>query len=118
MLRHALEDGVVGFGGAAGEDDLRRGATQQGRDLLAGLLHRVPGRQPQGIIAAGIAEFGFEKRPHGPEDLRGHGGGGVVIEIDHERARTCLRALLILSKSSLDISSIQADRRVLSIALI
>ncbi len=118
MGGHALEHGIVGFGGAAGEDDLLGGAAQQGRDLLPGLAHRLPGLEPQGIVATGIAEFTFQIRPHGPENLRGHGGGGVVVQIDHGRARTCLRALLILSMSSLGISSIQADRRVLSIALI
>jgi hypothetical protein len=32
--------------------------------------------------ARGIAEFFLEKRPHGRNDFRVMGGGGVIIQID------------------------------------
>ena len=80
---HAFEHRVVGLGGAAGENDLLGTARKKCRHLAPGRGHRLFGLKAQGIVAAGVAEFPFQKGAHGLEYFRDDGGGGVVVEVDH-----------------------------------
>ncbi len=73
---------IIGFRPSAREDDLRRTATQQGRDRLARPFHRRPRLLPVVVNGRGIAKMLAEIRPHGFQHLGQHGGGRVIVEID------------------------------------
>ncbi len=94
----AFERQVVGFRGAAGEDDfLRRRADQTG-DLRAGVLDRFLGRPAKGMVAAGgVAELLVEVRQHRFDHPRIHRSGGVVIHINRQfNSHACVSRLEFL----------------------
>src|SRR5215831_10584231 len=77
------EDGViVGFGAAAGEENLLGSSANELGNLLARGLDGSTGVLAEGVDGRGVAEFGREVGKHGFEDFRLDGGGGVVIEVD------------------------------------
>ncbi len=84
-LGHAFDGKVVGFGGAAGEDDfLRRGADQIG-NLFARFIHGLFGFPAEFMVAAGgVAEMFGEVGEHRVEDARIHSRGGVIVEINRQ----------------------------------
>ena len=82
-LRHALDGEVVGFGGAAGENDFLRGGADQIRNLLARFVHRLLGHPAELVIAAGgVAEILGEIGQHRVEDPRVHRRRRVIVEIN------------------------------------
>ena len=74
---------VVGFGAAAGKENLPRLAAQGGSYLFPGKLYIPLGVSAQGINAGGIAvlpgQIGQHSLQHGP----GHLCGGGVVSINH-----------------------------------
>ena len=84
---------VVGFGAAAGEDDLRRAASQQRRHRLARALHRRPRLLSVMMDGGGVPEVLAEVRLHGLKDLGQHGRGGVIVEIDAAHGGTVFYAV-------------------------
>ena len=77
------EDGVViGFGAAAGEDDLLGASTDQRGNLLAGGFDGGAGALTGRVDGGGVGKVGREIREHGVEDLGVDGRRGVVVEID------------------------------------
>jgi hypothetical protein len=82
---HALDGEVVGFGGAAGPDDLLHitgplPVAKDGGDLDAGLIDGAGGAEAEGVPARGGVAEGVEVvGPHGVEDARVEGRGGVVV---------------------------------------
>ena len=74
---------VVGFGTAAGKENLPRLAAQSGSYLFPGKLYIPLGVSAQGINAGGIAvlpgQIGQHSLQHGP----GHLCGGGVVSINH-----------------------------------
>ena len=84
-----LDGQVVGFGGAAGEDDLARRRAGQPGDAPAGLLHRLFGFPAEAVAAAGgVAEPGAEIGQHGLQHARVDRRGGLMVQID--QASACL----------------------------
>ncbi len=79
-----VEGGVERFGAAAGEDEFFGVAIEEGGALLAGGLDRPFDRPSKSGIAGGIGEMPFPKRGHGLSHLGSDGGGGVVVEVNHE----------------------------------
>ncbi len=73
---------VVGFGAAAGEDNLLGARTDQHGHLIAGGFDGGAGALAGRVDRGSVAEFGGEIREHGVEDGRLNGRGGVVIEVD------------------------------------
>ena len=80
---HALDGKVVGFGGAAREDNfLGVGANQLG-DLLTGFLDRffrLPSERM--VTAGGVAEMLGEVRDHRFEYARIDWRGRVIVHVD------------------------------------
>ena len=72
---------IVGFGAAAGENDLGRLRAEQCGDRFARAVHGGARALPGGVNRAGVAEILGEIRQHGVEDGVVHGRRGVVIEI-------------------------------------
>ena len=73
-FRDALDHQVVGFGGAAGEDDFFRRGVDQRSDLLTRGFHRFFAGPAEGVVAAGgVAKFLGEVRQH-RFDTRGSTG--------------------------------------------
>jgi len=73
---------VIGFGAAAGEDDLLWAGAYESGDLFAGGFDGGAGTLPKSVNGRGVAEVGGEIGEHGVEDGGVDGGGGVVIEVD------------------------------------
>ena len=80
---HALQRQVVGFGSAAGEDDLPRRGAGQFRDPLAGQIDCLLGFPAKAVTAAGgVAELRSKVGQHRFEHPRVHRRGGVMVEVD------------------------------------
>src|SRR6476646_5448526 len=73
---------VVGFGAAAGEDNLGRAAPQQSGNGLARALHRHSRLLSMMMERRRVPEMLPEVSLHGLKDRGQHGSGGVVVEID------------------------------------
>ena len=76
------EGEVVGFGAAAGEDDLVRLRAEYFGDGAAGGVEALAGFAGLGVDAAGVAPGAGEVGQHGVDDARIDGRGGGVIEVD------------------------------------
>ncbi len=81
-LGTAFDGKIVGFGSAAGENNLLRPAVYQSGNLLAGFNHRLFGLAAVIMGTGRVAEFFLEKRPHGRNHFRVMGVCGVVVQID------------------------------------
>ena len=82
-LRNALNSQIVGFGRAAGEDDLFRCGVNQPGNLAPGAFHGLLRRPTERVVAAGcIAEFLIEVRQHRAHHAWIHRRGGVVIHVN------------------------------------
>ena len=73
---------IVGFGAAAGEDDLGSAASQQSGDRLSCAFHRRPRLLSMMMDGRRVAEVLPEVALHGLKDRGQHRGGGVIVEID------------------------------------
>ena len=73
---------IVAFGAAAGENDLRRTASQQSGHRFARMLDRRPRLLSMMMDGRRVPEVLPEVGLHGLKDRGQHGGGGVVVEID------------------------------------
>ena len=78
----AEDGGVIGFGAAAGEHNLRRTSANQRGYGFASLLDGVARSLAKLVHRTRIAEFSPEVRQHGLEHCRMHGRCGVMVEID------------------------------------
>ena len=76
---------VVRLRAAGGEEQLPGITVQGAGDGAAPGLHPALHLQPQGILGAGIAELLRQHLIHSVRHRPGHGGGGGVVQIDHER---------------------------------
>ena len=76
------EGQIVGFGAAAGKDNLRRASPQQRGYRFAGALHRRPGVLAVVVDRRGIAELFREVRQHRLQDGREHRAAGVIVEVN------------------------------------
>src|ERR1019366_2797505 len=81
-LQQAKQRQVVALGAAAGEDDLRRTAVQQLRNLLARVLHSGARLLSLLMNGRGVAELLEEVGTHGLKHFRKKRSGGVVVEVD------------------------------------
>ncbi len=82
-LGHALDRQVVGFGGAAGENNFLGGRADQIRDLLARVVDCLFRFPPETVVAAGgVAEFLREVWQHGVDDSRVSRRRSVIIKIN------------------------------------
>ena len=72
---------VVGFGAAGSEVQLRRRATDEFGDLLAGVFESYLGVAAEIVDRTGVAEPAGEIRYHGLGDPGIDRGGGVMIEV-------------------------------------
>ena len=81
--RGAEEDGVVGLGGAGGEEDFGgAGGTEEVGDVGAE-TGQAAGDIGGRVVHAGRVEVAVgEEGPHGLDGLGGDGGGGVVVGVD------------------------------------
>src|SRR5664280_2411486 len=81
-LHQAKQRQVVALSASAGEDDLRRTAVQQFRNLLARMLYR--GARLLSLLMNGrcIAELLEEVGTHGLKHFGKKRRGGVVVEVD------------------------------------
>ena len=79
----AADGGVVGFGGAGGEEHLLGAAVEEGGHLLARLRDVFGDLSAEGVhrrrVPVEVAEEGHHRLSHLGRDLR----GGVVVEIDN-----------------------------------
>ena len=84
-FRDAFDHQVVGFRGAAGEDNLLpRGVDQRGH-LLARIFHGFFGAPAEGVVAAcRIPELAGEIRHHCLHHTRVDGRGGVIIHVNRQ----------------------------------
>ena len=81
-----MERGGDRLGAAAGENPLVRLASREGGDLVS---CRVDGRSrvaSEAVSAGGISKSEAKPRLHRLENLRGHRGRRVVVQIDCSRA--------------------------------
>src|ERR1039458_5182483 len=92
-LHQAKQRQVVALGAAAGEDDLRRAAVQQLRNLLARVLHRRARLLSLLMNGRRVAELLKEVGTHGLKHFRKKRSSGVVIEVDPLHSRFSLFAL-------------------------
>src|ERR1039458_7137616 len=81
-LHQAKQRQVVALGAAAGEDDLRRTAVQQLRNLLARMLHRRARLLSLLMNGRCVSELLEEVGTHGLKDFGKKRSGGVVVEVD------------------------------------
>ena len=73
---------VVGFGAAAGEDDLLRARADEGGNLFAGGFDGGAGALARSMDRGRVGEFGREIGKHRVENGGFDGRGGVEIEVD------------------------------------
>src|SRR5438128_2178815 len=90
-FRKAENRQVIPLRSAAGEDDLRSPASQQGRYRLARMLDRRPCLLSMMMDGRGIAETLAEIRLHRRKNLRQNRSGGVVVEINTTHIHPILR---------------------------
>ena len=84
-FRDALDHQVVGFGGAAGENDFFRRGADQRSDLLTRGFHRFFAGPAKAVIAAGgVAKFFREIRQHRIHDARVHRRGRVIVHVNRQ----------------------------------
>jgi len=84
-LRDALDHQVVGFRGAAGEDDFLRRGVDQRSDLLArGFDGLFAGPAERVIAARSVAEFLGEIRQHRFDDARIHRRSRVIVHVNRQ----------------------------------
>ena len=93
-LGHAFDGEVVGFGGAAGEDDFARRGADEVCNLLAGFIDRLFGHPAELMIAAGgVAEVFGEVRQHRVENAGVHTRRRVIVEINGRLHFVSLKAI-------------------------
>ena len=80
--RHAAQREVVGFGAAAGEDDLAGLRAERLGDGAAGGVEAFAGFAGLRVDAAGVAPGAREVGQHGGDDALVDGRGGGVVEVD------------------------------------
>ena len=73
---------IVGFGAAAGEENLLGARADERGHLFAGGLDGSASLLAESVDRRSVAEFAGEVGEHRVEHFRLDGGGGVVIEID------------------------------------
>ena len=73
---------IIGLSATAGEHHLRGPATQQGSHGFARLLHCRVGLLSVMVNRRGIPKLLAEVRLHRLENLRQHGSGRAIVEID------------------------------------
>jgi hypothetical protein len=86
--RHTEDGVVVRFRAAAGKENFGWTAVKDAVHLSAGILYGLFGFDAVPVGTGRVAEFGFQKRPHGLNHFRIMGCGAVVIQInrfDHDR---------------------------------
>ena len=82
-LGDALDGQIVGFGSAAGEDDLARVGADQAGDLRARVFYGFLGFPPELVVAAGgVAEFLGEIGQHGVQHARIDSRGRLIVHVD------------------------------------
>src|ERR1035441_10700614 len=81
-LHQAKQRQVVALGSAAGEDDLRRTAVQQLRNLLTCVLHCRACLLSLLVNGRRVAEPLEEVGTHGLKHFGKKRSGGVVVEVD------------------------------------
>ena len=86
LFRLGLEGGpdgrIVALRAAGGENDFIRTGPQQGGDAFAGRVHGFAHLAAEAVHAGRVAVEFAQIGQHGREHFRGHGRGGVVVEID------------------------------------
>src|SRR5207237_3292065 len=83
---------IVGFGGAAREEDFVGRSVEQGGGLLAGLFQSLAGVSAGVMTGGGIAGSFAEVRPHRFPNRGKHGRRGGVVKIDAIRPPTQSRS--------------------------
>ncbi len=83
-----VHDHVVGLGRSARPDDVRRLAAEEMRELFARFLERGAGATPDLMRAGRVARIVLGGVQPGFARLAHHGGGGVMVEINHHRQDT------------------------------
>ena len=73
---------IVGFGAAAGEEDLLWAGAEERGDLFASRFDRGASLLAERVNGRSVAELRREIGQHGVEDFGLDGRGGVVIEVD------------------------------------
>ena len=81
-LHHAKQRQVVALGASAGEDDFRRTAVQQFRNLLACVFHRRPRLLSLLVNRRSVAEPLEEVGTHGLKHFGKKRRGRVIVEVD------------------------------------
>ena len=80
-LCHPADRQVVGFGAAAGEDDVVGPRAEELRHRRACVVEGRLGRLTERVDARRVAEAAPDRLVHGVGDLGGYRSGGVVIQI-------------------------------------
>jgi hypothetical protein len=78
----AFDDGVVGLGAAAGEDEFGGVGIDQMGDLGARCFNSDAGFATKAVDAGGVAITVAEPWEHGVEDTVVDARGGAVVEVD------------------------------------
>ncbi len=82
-LRDAFNHQVIGFGGAACEDDFFRRGVDQRSNLLARGFHGLFARPAERMVAArGVAKLLGEIRQHRFDHTRIDRGGRVIVHVN------------------------------------
>src|SRR5580704_3685837 len=93
-FRDALDHQVVGFGCAAGENDLFRRGVDQRSDLLARGFNGLFAGPAEAVVAArGVSELFREIGQHRFHNARIDGRGRVIIHVNRQLDRHFLRLL-------------------------
>ena len=85
VAREVVEDGVVGFGGSGGEDDVEGAATKMGGDFVAGFGEGDFGAGAEAVRAGWVGGKFFGGGEPGFFRDGGERRSGVVVEIDQSR---------------------------------
>src|SRR5205814_564574 len=80
---NASQGKVVTLGAAGGKDHVPCLDAVESRDLVAGLVDRLPGALAETIDAGGIAELLGQVRHHGLENLGVERRGGRMVQVHH-----------------------------------
>ena len=111
-FRDALDHQVVGFGGAAGENDLFRRGVDQRSDLLArGFDGFFAGPAEAVIAAGGVAKLLGEIGQHRFHDARIDGRGRVIVHVNRQLDRHFLRLLTRTHVRTRTHGARQGDKR-------